>query len=887
MPLEPGTRLGPYEITAAIGAGGMGQVYRAQDTTLDRNVAIKVLPEDVAADPDRLARFEREARSLAALNHPNIAQVFGFERHGDMRAIAMELVDGEDLSRRVARGAMPVDEAIAIARQVAAALEAAHERGIVHRDLKPANIMVREDGTVKVLDFGLAKAMDAGPSDAGTAGPSDRRTLAPTVTSPALTAMGLILGTAAYMAPEQARGRAVDKRADIWAFGCVLYEMLTGQRLFAGEDITVTLAAVVRDQPDLSRVPAGLRRLLRKCLEKDPARRLRDIGDAWDLVDDGAPLLDTPADAPASSRLAWMLAAVGIVAAAGLAIMHFGEAPPASVTSRFEVPWPAVESGATGSSAFVEVSPDGRFLAIVAENAIWVRALDEPNPVRLNGTEGATYPFWSPDSTSVAFFAGGQLRVVPRAGGVVRDICEAPRARGGAWSPRGTIVFSANSGEQGLSQVAEGGGVPTAATTLTTQSSNDAHRYPQFLPDGRRFLYLFLTGPAETAGVYVGSLDGALPVRLLDGLDRARFAASPGSASAGHLLFRRNATLMAQAFDSSSLTLSGPAIAVASDVGQGENTGYGAFSVEGGLLVHNGSGNTNKEIVWIDRSGERREVVTKAQQMGDFSAAPDERRIAISGGLQEASRATDIWLQVLGAEAPSRFTFGPPPGWLFPVWSPAGNEIAYATIDLAGLAHYEIRRKPANMAGVDEQLLQSDSTVWLWDWSPDGKTLVYTSQKDSDLWLLPVEGDRTPVRFAQTPGVDHYAQFSPDGKWMAYSSIARGLSEVFVQPVPGTGALWQVSRGGGTMPRWRRDGKELYYRSGDGQLIAVSVSVQAGAFESGGAPEALFMVPSSGNTERYTYQPSADGRRFLVSIPLASTAPPINVVLNWQAGIAK
>ena len=875
MSLPAGARFGSYEVVSAIGSGGMGEVYRARDTQLKRDVALKVLPASVASDPDRLARFQREAEILASLNHPNIAAIHGLADAGAVKALVLELVEGPTLADRIAQGPVPLDEALPIARQIADALEAAHGLGIVHRDLKPANIKVRPDGTVKVLDFGLARATAA--SDA--AGAADGMN-SPTMLSPARTEIGLILGTAAYMAPEQARGRAVDKRADIWAFGCVLYEMVTGQRLFAGEDVTDTLASVVREQPNLDRAPPRLQRLLRKCLEKDPRQRLRDIGDAWELVDDDS---RRAREVPATvSWWPWTIAAAAGLVAAGIGIVHVRETAPAGATIRFAQPWPAAASGGAGGAQFFVVSPDGGHLAIVAEGALWVRSFEALEPVRLDRTEGATYPFWSLDSTRLGFFAGGQLKTIARTGGPVQTICEAPEGRGAAWSSRGAIVFSDRFGEFGLSRVEEQGGAPGALTELGTPGSSDGHRYPQFLPGGERFLYLHLTSAPEVAGVYVGSLDGMTPVRVLEGADNAFFAPSTRSATRGHLLYRRQNALMAQAFDAGTLALSGAAVAVATDVGQGENTGLGAFSVGGGGVLAYASGiGLDRQIVWMSRTGEREANVTPRLPIDSFSVSRDARRAAFGVINPERQTETDIWIQTIGAGAPSKFTFGPAPGWMFPVWSPTDDEIAYTSSDLAGQTGYEIRRKPSNMAGVDVPLLRLGNYIWLWDWSPDGKTLVFAN--NGDLYLLPLEGDRKPVVFATTPGDDQYAQFSPDGRWMAYSSGTRGQTEVYVQPVPATGSLWQISKDGGTMPRWRRDGRELYYRARDGRLMAVAVGVRAGAFEPSETHEALFPVPETGNTERFTYQPSSDGRRFLVNVPVAGVSPPIAVVLNWQA----
>ena len=858
----------------------MGEVYRARDPKLGREVALKILPPLFAQDPERLTRFQREAHVLASLAHPNIATIFGFEEAGP--ALVLELVEGPTLADRIAEGPMPVDEALAIARQIGDALDAAHAKGIVHRDLKPANVKLRPDGTVKVLDFGLAKALSADAAD-----PAANEMNSPTLTA-RFTQLGVILGTAAYMSPEQARGKTVDKRADIWAFGCVLFEMVTGQRPFAGEDLTETLASVVKEAPNVDQAPLELQRLLRRCLEKDPKRRLRDIGDAWDLIGEiGTPAAEAAAAAAAkSSRLPWLVAGALAVAAAAITYVHFGETQPQPLARRFHIAWPASGDGAgitAGGARFVQVSPDGRYVAIVAQNSLWVRSLDSVEATRLDRTQGVTYPFWSPNSDAIGFFQGGQLKVMSREGGAIRMICAAVDARGGAWSPNGTILFSDGFGEQGLASVPEQGG-PVERVTKVAARGSDAHRYPQFLPSGDRFLYLYLAADASVSGVYLGSLGGAAPLRVLDGGDSAQFVPSSAGAADGYLLFRRQDTLMAQRFDARAARLDGAPIAIATEVGMGENTGLSAFSAaDDGTLVHMGIAGAQQEIVWFDRSGKRDRVVASGIEVGDLALSPNERIVAMS--VHRAVVEADIYLQGEAGSA-SRMTFGPSPGWSFPIWSPTGDQIAFATVDLAGQPKYEIRRKASNGAGAEETLFTGSDTIWLWDWSPDGKYIVISH--GGDLRLISFDGDRTPVPFTKAPTEDQYGQVSPDGRWMLYASGDRGQADVFVQPIPPTGSLWQVSQGGGTAPRWRRDGKELYYRRPDGMLMAVAVTTGTGsAFQFSGTPEPLFPIPSTGNVHRFIYAPTANGQRFIVSQPLAGSDAPITVVLNWHAALKK
>jgi Tol biopolymer transport system component len=898
MPLTAGTRIGPYEILEPIGAGGMGEVYRARDTKLGRDVAIKALPDAFASDGERIARFDREAKLLASLNHPNIASIYGFEgspqpersatRSGvaerdvvgvgpydsERCALVLELVEGPTLAERIAQGPIPVDEAIAIARQIADALDAGHEAGVVHRDLKPANVKLKDDGTVKVLDYGLAKALEVDTPDGTESELSQSPTLA------RRTQVGVILGTAAYSSPEQARGKRVDKRTDIWAFGAVLFEMVTGKRLFQGEDLTETLASVVKDQPDFREVPPELRRLLDKCLQKNRKDRLRDIGDVWELLEG-----ETAKAAAPESRTPWLVAAVGAIAAVAMTLLYFGRpGPPPAEVSRFRVATPA--GAGSASTIFVALSPDGRHLALVSRNQVWVRSFDSLEATPLDGTEGALYPFWSPDGASLGFFADGQLKTIGRTGGLVQRLTAVAAPRGGSWSRNGTIVFSPDFGGRGLFAVDTSGGDVRAVTTLSATGGTDAHRYPQFLPDGERFLYLHLTRDADVNGVYVGSLDGTPPVRVLDGGDQARYAASTVDGETGFLVFRRRDVLMAQPFDSGSLRSVGAALPVVEGVDEGYNTGAAAFSISaGGTLAI--PPYWNASLAWFDRSGERLDVVTGLSTIDSFSISPDQVYAAISE-IEREPFSREIWLQNLSGGSPSRFTFGPRPGWMAPVWAPDASSVAYCTSDQAGLGTYEIRRKSRDMSGPEEALLSSDEFVSLWDWAPDGSYLVY--ELDGNIYTLPLHGDRTPVPYLETPAVEKFAQVSPDGRWMAYVSE----EEVYVKSIPATESLWQISTGGGSMPRWRQDGRELFYVTPDGTLTAVEVGATvarqgpAVSFEFVATPRPLFGgLPISANWSQFIYQPSADGQRFAVFVPAPGVESSITVVLNWTSELER
>jgi len=603
MALAPGTRLGPYEITAQIGVGGMGEVYRAIDTNLKRAVAIKVLPEAVAADVDRLARFQREAEVLASLNHPNIAIVHGLEKSDGVTALVMELVEGPTLADRIAEGPFPLDETLHVAKQIAEALEAAHERGIIHRDLKPANIKLRPDGAVKVLDFGLAKAMEP------TGAMSSSYSLSPTITTPAMTQMGMILGTAAYMSPEQAKGRLADKRSDIWAFGSVLYEMLTGKRAFPGDDVSDTLAAVLRVEPDWTRLPANthgaVRRLLRRCLQKDATQRLHDINDARIEIQEAQATTDPetmtvviPVSARRRERVAWALLAVATLALVALAVsatLYLHRAVPEPVVTRLDVVTPP----AADSFSFA-LSPNGRQLVFVANgekgSQLWVRPLDQSAAQPLADTVGASFPFWAPNSRAVGFFADGKLKRINLTGGAVQVLADAPVPRGGTWNAEDVIVFAPTI-NSALMRVAAGGGPVEPVTQLTV--GQGSHRWPQFLPDGRQFLFSMATGLPETHGAYVSSLDGEKTVRVMPAETAAMYA------SPGYLLLVSQGVLIAYPFNTANGTVTKAPIPVTQPVGADDGALHSAFSVsEQGVLAYRVGTGSRRQLVWVNRMGE-------------------------------------------------------------------------------------------------------------------------------------------------------------------------------------------------------------------------------------------------------------------------------------------
>jgi eukaryotic-like serine/threonine-protein kinase len=865
MPLSAGTRLGPYEIVAPIGAGGMGEVYRAKDTKLKREVALKVLPDSFARDPERMARFQREAEVLASLNHPKIAQIYGVEE----RALVMELVPGESL-----KGPLPLETALDYAKQIADALEAAHDKGIIHRDLKPANIMVTHEGVVKVLDFGLA-AVASRNRDA--ADPSN----SPTMTI-AATQAGMIMGTAAYMSPEQAAGKPVDKRADIWAFGVVLYEMLAGKRLFEGETISDTLAAVLKTKPDLTQVPAKVRRLLEGCLEKDPRRRLRDIGDVGLLLEEGEPATT----APSRSRLGitgWVAAGVFALIAVALAVLYFRQKPPETPVVRATILPP--EKTILPFYGVPSVSPDGRRLVLpaVSEDGVyrlWLRSLDSTTSQPLAGTEaasGSTYPFWSSDGRSVGFNSDGQLKKIDLSGGPAVTLAEVINFRGASWSPQGVIVFAANTTGP-LQRIAAAGGIATPATALDPARKENSHRWPWFLPDGRHFLYATTVNPSNDATIYVGSLDSR----------EARIVAQANSNAvygSGHLLFLRKNTLMAQPFDAKRLTTTGEAVPVAEQIADQARRARGLFTVsDNGMLIFQSDVPFLKMLVWLDRTGKRLATVGEPGQLNQTFLSPDSKS-AIVSIYDRGGHNLDLWIYDLARNLRSRFTFDPSDKNQG-IWSPDGSQIVFGS---NGKGHFDLYRKLAGGEGAEELLYADGLNKFPTSWSPDGKFVLYFSAGDlkSDLWVLPLAGDRKrkPFPLLKTNFNEALGQFSPDGRWVAYTSDESGRGEIYVAPFPGSGGKRQVSLAGGDAARWRADGKELFYVAPDERLMATEVNIKGAEVEIGAA-RPLFGPLQPGSY--YPYDVSPDGQRFLLTIrsEQAGTAW-LTLVQNWAAGLTK
>jgi Tol biopolymer transport system component len=898
-----GRRIGPYQIAARIGAGGMGEVYRAHDTKLRRDVAIKMLPDVFTTDPERLARFEREARMLAALNHPHIGAIYGFEEADGFPALILELVEGETLSDRVARGPISIDDALLIARQIAEALEAAHEKGIIHRDLKPANIKITSAGVVKVLDFGLAKIY-AGEG----AGPDLLQ--APTIT--AGTREGMILGTAAYMSPEQARGQVVDKRTDIWAFGCVLYEMLNGRAVFAGNTISDTIAAILECRPDWQvlpeTTPATIRRLLERCLEKDSNRRLHDIADARIELDDaGTGGLDqqaigsTTSAQHASRRLVWMIAAASttaVVAALVAGSVLYLRRAPANDTLAYRssilLPTGITLSTVLAPNARFALSPDGRRLAFVGAEAggvtrLWVQSLDELSAQPLAGTEGAIVPFWSPDSRFIGFKVNTTLKRIDAAGGTPLVLGDAAGGTAGAtWNRDGVILFAAFGAGNPLRRISASGGAPSPATTLDVDSGETRHAFPFFLPDGRHFLFLAVgsktAGPNSPNGIYVAALDSNERKLIVPGGSSAMYAQ-------GYLFFLREQTLMAQPFNVESLELTGDAVPIAERVVTGGQTGMaGGFSVSetGALAYQTGSAEVggqvaSTQLAWFDRNGKQIGVLGDPARSGDLELAPDGSRAAVSL-FDPVQRSRDIWLFDIARGLRTRFTFEPADETTL-IWSPDGSRVVFNARRNGPLDLYQ---KASSGAGVEEGLLTGCLDKYPMGWTPDGRFILFmvTAPKTGlDLWVLPLFGDRKPFPFLQTQFNEINSRFSPDGRWIAYSSNESGRYEVYVAPFPGPGGKWQVSTAGGDWPRWRRDGKEIFYvaPAPDEKLMAAVVNGGGSAFEVG-AVQPLFDMRGEAPNQSRMYDVSPDGQRFLVNtLAEEAASAPITLVVNWRA----
>ena len=870
-----GDRIGGYEILSLLGSGGMGEVYRARDAKLGRDVAIKVVPASLANQPDRLARIVREARLLAALNHPHIATIHGLEERGGVRALVMELVEGPTLAEKLANDArranvgLPIEEALTIATQIADALEAAHEKGIVHRDLKPANLKLTRDGHVKVLDFGLATGFSA----SGTA--SDRSQL-PTLTASNVHA-GTIAGTPAYMSPEQARGHAIDSRADIWAFGCVLFEMLTGRVAFAGETISDTIAAILERPPDWNALPAAtpphVRHVLARCLEKDPRRRWKHIGDVRIELDDAERVRPALVTAESGSRgrerAAWatLFLVTAVVVWFAATTLHKQTAP---IEVRFDASLPRDLSS---DFAQLALSPDGQQLVVATKFGggapLWIRPLGSTSGRTLPGTEGGMFPFWSPDGKSIGFFADSKLKRIDAESQAIEILADAPIARGGAWQADGTILF-APSAAGPLFRVPATGGQPVEATHLE-KGQND-HRAPFILP-GNRYVMFYARGTPQVRGVFVARLDGSESKRLIDA-DAAAVYAS------GHLLFVRRGELFAQPFDVTRPALTGTPFRVDARVSVNPGLSLASLTASAtGTIAYGGGSIRRTQFAWFDRSGKRLETVGPPDQtnFANLALSPDGRQIAFSRGLDQQ---WDIWLMDMQG-AMSQFSSNVPLAFN-PVWLPDGRRVLFQS------AGGHIYSRSVNDSAPAELLVSRDEFMGPTDVSPDGRVILYNRSPGppSDVWYLSLAGDRAAHSFVETPFEERDGQFSPDGKWVAYQSNESGHTEIYLQPFPGPGDRIQVSSGGGQQPRWGRRTNELFYVAGDSRLTSVPVTFAAAGRVTIGHAVALFRTQFEGSflQTRQQYAVSADGQRFLFNFQTDAIDPPsITLILNWKA----
>ncbi|MBK7368267.1 MAG: serine/threonine-protein kinase [Candidatus Eisenbacteria bacterium] len=894
MALNAGDKLGPYEIVAPLGAGGMGEVYRARDTRLHREVALKVLPAAFAQDPERIARFEREAKLLASLNHPHIGALYGLEESEGRRVLVLELVAGESLAERLRRGPMPLDEALPIACQIASALEAAHESGVVHRDLKPGNVMLRPDGTIKVLDFGLAKG---GAGDSKSSDP--QLSASPTMTY-AATQAGVILGTAAYMSPEQARGRAVDRRSDIWSFGCVLLELLTGKPTFAGETVSDTLASILNSEPDWSTLPAGtpnrVSDLLRRCLRKDPSSRLRDAGDARIALEEIIAAPDAGEDAPASAaasahgaarasngRIVAMLGfiAIAALAFAGWSLWRGAGAGNDATPMRFAIPASLSVTPSSSIEAFA-IAPDGSAVAFVGQDSlgnssVWLRKLDALVPAQVPNTENAIALFWSPDSRQVAFFADGKLKTVALAGGVVRTLCDAPDPRGASWGSKGTIVL-APAATGPLYSVSADGGAPTVAVEMDTTKKENSLRYPVFMPDGEHLLFLALPRFESSYFVYMTQL-GSKSRRAAMNVD-----AAPAWAGTGHVVTVLHDRLVAIRMDPTSGKVQGKPI----DLGEAPLTlahdGCPAVSASNdGKLVFTSGSLANTELAWLDRTGHR--IGTVPLPVGrweTFSISPDSRRLAV--GKRLSASETKLWTVDLTTGQGGPLCDVSPQAGI--VWSPDGRMLAYQKL-AEGMG--QVFLQPAN-GGEEKRLIPPPSLFQnLWSWSPDGKLILFsqpTPGRNWDVMSAPVDGSSAPQSLVSTAANENGAVLSPDSRWMLYVSDESGRNAVYVRSYPSgderrqLGTLGLGATASTYILDWSRDGREILVSSDEVVTYPVTLSPALQI----GAPRRLFSVPSGS----IGIVPEPGYQRFLVSQPLENAAPPqLTVLSGWSAALKK
>jgi serine/threonine protein kinase len=877
---EPGTLLADrYEIIRELGKGGMGEVYLAEDTNLKRQVAVKVLPQPFALDKEMLVRFEREARLLALLNHPNIATIHGLEKSNGQQFLVMELIEGATLAERVNKGPMPVEEALEVCRQIAEGLEAAHEKGIIHRDLKPANVKITPEGKVKVLDFGLAKAFEKAVSgETGGVDPSK---------SPAITIesshSGVILGTAAYMSPEQTRGRPLDKRTDIWSFGCVLFEAITGRQAFKGDTISDCIAAILKSEPNWKAMPETtplkLRYLLQRCLQKDSHNRLHDIADARIEIEEvlsGPSVEITPVGRTSSKwrTLFWVAAGLAFLLTCVLLLNPWRTFHPTQQQlSRLVIPTPPLpHSQYISEGNIIAISPDGSRVAYVAKEGqtsqLHIRELDQFTAKSLPGIREVFAPFFSPDNRWLGFFSEGKLQKLLLSGGKPSTICDVSNPTGGIWGPDDTIIFGIRG--EGLKRISVEGGEPTSITTVDYEQGEWLHTVSDLLPRGKEVLYTAFDGSG--AALYVGILNLTTHKQkiLFEEAGQACYAAP------GYLVYSQNASLMAAPFDIGKLEFTGPSIAILDDIMAGPGkAATAAFSENGTLIYVQGLGQaTERMLFWVDRQGKSQPVIKESRRFYGPRISPDGKKLAVWMEGQ-------VWIYDLTRGTMSRLTSEGQNFW--PVWTPDGKRIAFPSIR-TGSTDVNLFWMPVDGSAPSERLTQSQYIKQPLSWSPNGKTLIFHQSGNPttgwDIWMLPLDGDRTPLPLVDTRFNERLPSLSADGRWLAYESDESGRREVYVTTFPKPGSRWQISPEGGSEPAWSRTGSELFYRNRD-KFMAVDIVTEP-EFRPA-KPRLLFEGNYFSVLYGRNYDITLDGHRFVMLKPMGQelAATQINVVLNW------
>jgi len=887
MTLSAGSRLGPYEILSPLGAGGMGEVYKARDTRLERTVAIKVLPAHLSASPESRQRFEREAKTISQLSHPHICALHDVGREGETEYLVMEYLEGETLAERLLKGPLPLEQTLRYGMQIADALDKAHRQGIVHRDLKPGNVMLTKSG-VKLLDFGLAKAIAA---------PSQQASLTALPTQHALTQEGTILGTFQYMAPEQLEGREADARTDIFAFGCVLYEMATGKKAFSGATQASLISSILRDEPQpISQVqpmsPPAFDHVVKKSLAKDPEDRWQNAADLggelkW-IAESGSQAGAAAVRAPRRKTrgwISWVVAAVLLLGTLYLAdeLRRLRAGDRTQTVHSFLVPPEKTAFRLTGDdSAPIVLSPDGRSTAFGAGGKLWVGSLATGAARALAGTDGGTFPFWSPDSRSLGFFSDGKLRIVEASGGPVRAIADAPNARGGAWSSRGVIVFAPNF-RLGLSRVPVSGGPATPFTRLE-ESRHTTHRWPSFLPDGKHVLYLAANHAnprSEDSGIYVASLDGGTPRRLITSYGSAQYAS-------GWLLSVRDTSLLAFPFDPDRLSVKDEPVRVADDVNFDLGVWRGSFSAsQNGVLAYQlTQAGIGGQLTWCDASGRRLSTVGEKSEAYSPQLSPDGRRVLVILG----DPNNDIWVYELERNVRTRLT-NAAQVTISPLWSADGARILYVSQSRTSLPlEFAMTIIAADAATEKKVVYRSTERLETTDWSRDGRYVLvdWGNIGSQDVWVVSLTEPVKAFPLVQTEFPERAGQFSPDGRWVAYQSLQTGRNEIYVTPFPGGGARYQVSGNGGAQARWSRDGKQLYFVSGDDDLTVATVDGTGSRFEVSDVRPLfrvnLFRGPRVGLV---SYAVSPDGKRFLINDAGEAGVPRVALVTNWTAELKK